>query len=76
MAFLSSKDMSDYVMSRKASTEVQRGGDVQIVCGDLKLVFPRVCGNAPSFDDEEIEEIGRIECRTKEDVIIIGVLVR
>jgi hypothetical protein len=76
ITFTSSKDVSDYVVSNKVSTEVQRSGDVKVSCGELTLMIPKACGGIHSIEEEGMEEIGRIEYRFEENVITIGVLFR
>jgi len=75
ITFTYSTDVSDYVVANKVSTEVQRSGDVKISCGELTLMIPKACGDIPSIE-EGMEEIGRIEYRSGENVITIGVLFR
>lgn len=61
-------------LDHNIATKVQRNGDVEINCGQLKLFVPRVPGDLPAITKIRMEEVGRIKYKSENCEVPIGIL--
>lgn len=61
-------------LEHKIARRIHGNGDVEITCGPLTLIVPRVPGDLPPKAGVGMEEVGRIEYKAEDYDVAIGFL--